>query len=246
MSISCSYPTDYFRDLSIDNDEELEFERNDVRDVVRSVSSLDSGNFGGDNSKSPSILILEYFLNTIHSTIHEAAHHSILPQESIIHALSALAKPLNKLGKKYAELPSQNDVGVIITTLSSYHRLFEQLNTAFQYLPTSQILPDSRLGLMGVASLAPFFSSLADVKQRQAPNEAELRMIQALDATLRVALEHSILATTKIPELAAESTLKITRYDIRGTMRGPGGEDHGTTALSISIFVLIYAKFLTI
>jgi len=58
LSASCAYPLHYFDNLSENNDEDLEIERNDVRDVCRSVCSLDSGNYGSDESKSPSVMIL--------------------------------------------------------------------------------------------------------------------------------------------------------------------------------------------
>ena len=97
LSNSCSYPDGYFLDLSIDSDGDLEVERNDVRDVVRSVSNFDSGNFGEEEAKSPSLLILEHFIDSIFTVIQEASQHNSLPRESAVHALSALAKPLNKV-----------------------------------------------------------------------------------------------------------------------------------------------------
>lgn len=231
-------------------------ERNDVRDVVRSVSSFDSGNYGIGSNKSPSMLVLEYFINSIHTTIHEAAGRSLLPPESAVHALSALAKPLNKIGKRYIEQPSRNECIIAIKTLESYFSLFQLLNLSFQSLPTSQLLPVSRLALMGLASLSPMFASLVEVKSRSVTDETENHLLHFLDRTLKEAMKHLILASTKIPELAAESTLKATRYDIRGTMRGPGGEDHGeslefnafslyyTISCSTYIFIYIYCSWM--
>lgn len=213
----------------MDNDEELEFERNDVRDVVRSVSNFDNSNFGNGEQKSPSMLILEYFINSINATIQEAVSQNILPQEAVIHALSALAKPLNKVAKKYAEKPSFNECSVIATTLQSYGTLFQMLNASFQSYHVSEILPVSRLALMGLASLAPFFSCLVQVKHSSVISDIDSQMIHILNSTIKVSLEHAIVSSLNIPELVAQSTLKTTRYDIVGAMRGPGGEDHGET-----------------
>ena len=228
LSVSCRYPDGYFLDLSVDNDEELEFERNDVRDVVRSVSSLDSGNFGTAEHKSPSMLILEHLVTSCNASIQEAAQRSLLPPESVVHTLSALAKPLNKLGAKYVDQPTPNECQIIMVSILALGSVCERLNLSFQSGESiCHILPVSRLALMGLASLSPLFSSLVDVKLRSTTSVAEKEMIHAFDVTLKVALQHAIISSAKIPELAAESTLKITRYDIRGAMRGPGGEDHG-------------------
>jgi hypothetical protein len=166
------------------------------------------------------MLILEYFMSSINTTIQEAASQNVLPQEAVIHALSALAKPLNKVSKKYTEQPSMNECGVIITTLHSYCSLFRVLNSLITSLHVSQILPVSRLGLMGLASLAPFFSYLVRVKNRSITSDIDSQLIHILDSTMKVAVEHAILSSVKIPELSAQSTLKTTRYDIIGAMRG--------------------------
>lgn len=234
LSGSCQYPPDYFQNLAIDSDGDLEIERNDVRDVIRSVSNFESGNF----SQSSSLLILEYFINSIDASIQEAASRKILPQEGVAHALSALAKPLNKLAKKYGEQPQQNQSNIMTRSLQSYSSVFQGLNSSFHSLSISQILPVSRLALIGLSSIAPMLSSL--VSANFVASGDHNKLIHALNNTLKLGLEHSIAATSKIPELAAESTLKITRYDIRGTMRGPGGEDHGKKCMCQFLFHRLY------
>jgi len=54
----------------------------------------------------------------------------------------------------------------------------------------------------------------------------ERHLIDIFEKTLCAGIKQSILSTAQIPELVAGSTLDSTRYDIRGAMRGPGGEDH--------------------
>ena len=61
LATSCGYPANYFEDLSVDNDEELENERNDVRDVLRSVTDFGSVDVNGAFESSVSIRILEKF-----------------------------------------------------------------------------------------------------------------------------------------------------------------------------------------
>ena len=73
-------------------------------------------------------------------------------------------------------------------------------------------------------------------------NEAEMELFNVFKSTYLYSLQHAIMSTARIPELMAQSTLDITRYDIKGTMRGPGGEDHGNfDYLHLIIFVnLLY------
>ena len=109
-------------------------------------------------------------------------------------------------------------------SLQSLGNVCNQLNSSFDSHSIAQILPLSRLALMGAASLSPMFESLAS---RPVSNEAEMELFNAFKSTYLYSLQHAIMSTARIPELMAQSTLDITRYDIKGAMRGPGGEDHG-------------------
>lgn len=82
------------------------------------------------------------------------------------------------------------------------------------------------VALMGTASLTPMYSSLAEVALGSATSEEEKEMFATLKRTFLSSLQHAMLSTARIPELIAASTLQLTRYDIKGAMRGPGGEDH--------------------
>ena len=233
LATSCGYPAGYFDDLSQDNDEILEIERNDVRDVIRSVSSLESGNFGSNEHKSPSILILERIMAACYNSIHVSDTYGPLPPETAVHTLSALAKPLNKMAKRYAEQSSATECTLMTMSLEALGSVCERVNSAFDFLPLSKILPVSRLALMGMASLSPLFSTLAEISLRQyAIDDAGKQLMVAFEKTLRLSLQCSILSAANIPELIAESTLLSTRYDIKGAMRGPGGEDHGMFSFS--------------
>lgn len=218
LAASCAYPIHYFDNLSVNSDEDLEIERNDVRDVCRSVCSLDAGNFG----QSPSISILNRIVDTCHSAI-KSTEPTRLPSEAVVHALSSLAKPLNKLA--CASQSDDDACSIMFKALDSFAYVFERLNTMIEHIPHSKTLPLSRLALIGFASLAPLLSSIAQMSLR--PTTAtERHLIDIFESALSAGMTHSILSTAHIPELIAESTLSTTRYDIRGTMRGPGGEDH--------------------
>eukprot|EP00957_Ditylum_brightwellii_P109516 8352184-Ditylum_brightwellii.AAC.1 len=109
LSTSCGYPTGYFNDLSADNDEDLEAEDNDVRDIIHSISD------GGDNAitayrldiycQTPSMCILGQMVDACAAVTipnNAAATTKQLPSETAVHVLSDLAKPLNALAKLFA------------------------------------------------------------------------------------------------------------------------------------------------
>jgi len=231
LAASCGYPQGYFDCLSEDNEEELEIERNDIRDVARSVCSLDSADI---SMNSPSILILQRIVSACNTAIQEAITSDHLPNETVVHILSSLAKPLNKLGKIYKQQPSDIGSDILIMALQSITNVEEQLNKSLDTRSISELLPLSRLVLMGAASLSPLLSHLVEAMSSSSPaaGDKEKNLFITFQRTISSSLQHAMLSTAKIPELIAESTLKSTRYDIRGAMRGPGGEDHvGAIAL---------------
>ena len=224
LSASCAYPVNYFDNLHENNDEDLEIERNDVRDVCRSVCSLESGNYGNEQHKSPSVMILNRIVSACYGAIKDTGP-TVLPSEAVVHALSALAKPLNKLGNNCLEKIDEEGCQILLKALDSFGDVFHKLNATIEQLPHSMTLPLSRLALIGFASLAPLMSSVAKMALRST-NEIETNLIQITQKTLCAGIQQSILSSARIPELIAESTLDSTRYDIKGAMRGPGGEDH--------------------
>lgn len=219
-----------------DGDEELEIERNDIRDVARSVCGLDPSAAIG-TQKSPSILILERIVAACNDAVRRADSAGALPPETVVHVLSSLAKPLNRLGKKYKEQRSSVGCAVLTASLLALGCACDQLNSSFEAAsrPASEMLPPSRLACMCAASFAPLFSSLANVMGASAAgagsSEAEKELLAITRRTLLSSLKQSLLSTARIPELVAESTLDSTRYDVKGAMRGPGGEDHGMSLL---------------
>ncbi|KAL3761981.1 hypothetical protein ACHAW5_006487 [Stephanodiscus triporus] len=227
LAASCGYPLGYFDQLFDNNDEELEIERNDVRDVARSVCSLDRDcDIRIWDNASPSMLILERIVGACNTAIREAASVGHLPPETAVHILSALAKPLNKLGKVYRQQPSAFVCSIITMSMLALGSVCDQLNSSFDSRSISQMLPLSRLACMAVASLSPMLSSMAELIRVPSASDTDKEFPVTLICSIRCYLQHSILSTARIPELVAESTLKATRYDIKGAMRGSGGEDH--------------------
>ena len=223
LASSCGYPSTYFDHLSDNNDDEIEIERNDIRDVARTVCSLDNGCIV---DTSPSILILERLIGACNGAICEAVSMDQLPPETAVHILSALAKPLNQLGRAYKEQKSNLGCSLITVSMQALANVCYQLNSSFSKRSISQILPLSRLACMAIASLSPMLSSLAELSRIPPTSVTEKEMLETFILSIRCFLQHVMLSTATIPELMAESTLKATRYDIIGAMRGSGGEDH--------------------
>jgi hypothetical protein len=70
LATSCGYPPTYFDHLSANNDAEIEIERNDVRDVARTICSLDKNDCVIDTSTS--ILILERLIGACSTAIYDS------------------------------------------------------------------------------------------------------------------------------------------------------------------------------
>jgi len=93
----------------------------------------------------------------------------------------------------------------------------EDIMTAFNHsFAAVDLLPRSRVANLATASLSPMLATLCEKP------EIQLEVKKSVDVSAQAAVT-SIL---RLPELAAQSALGCHAYDIRGTMRGPGGEDH--------------------
>ena len=224
LSRKCAYPIGYFANLAEDNDEDLEVERNDVRDLLREVCSLDN------NANHISMIILERIVQYCAESVADEISQGLLPSEAIIHTLSSPAKSLQRLASTFHDdhMRTPHAEKIINSTLETLAFFCERLLTAFASAsPVAVTLPTSRLLCITVASFANIFNSMV---------AATHVLPEALAAKLRRAIGLSVLALVasikNIPELIAASTLDNTRYDIRGSMRPPGGHDHcGCTAL---------------
>lgn len=218
LATQCGYPEDYFNDLSENSDEDLEMERNDVRDVLRGIS----GHSSGDKTSNPSglhvafcvlVKLIEACAQPILEVGTEGNH---LFPECALHAFSALARPIYAVALDYQGSPSaelERPLKMALEIMCAAGRCIIQ---AFGQPFCHNLLPLSRLYSLATASLSPAFSALS------ATEPFETGIVQALDTCFQA----SVLSVLHLPELAAPSTLRSSRFDVRGAMRSPGGEDH--------------------
>ena len=224
LATGCGYPADYFKWLTEDNDDELENERDDVRGVLRALSG--SGEDTYVKPPFPSTQILHRLVLACSDSISKFT--SGIPPEAVVHALSALAKPMNHLAEAYAknEAPS-NAANTLATIMSSLRFTADRMNASFDGLPAADCIAVSRLIAMAASSYAPGFAMI-QMKATKMPGATatDTELFSLLELTLSSTIKTAILSLIHLPELVAESTLHQTQFDIRGAMRGPGGEDH--------------------
>jgi len=225
LASSCAYPPGYFSDLTLDNDEDLEIERNDVRDVLRSITSF------GDSAMQPMPLLSYMILDCILQDCADRTSGSTLPPETAVHALSSLAKPLNRLA---VDLVSNSEGSVkpaieniLLKAFACLHSVCSKLLVAFStQISVHDIIPVARLACLATAALSPCFSSLAEATALVGSQSISENLCSEFQKALGLSFLASLTCAEHIPELIAASTLESTLYDIRGAMRGPGGEDH--------------------
>jgi hypothetical protein len=248
LARSCAYPVDYFGDLSSDNDDELEQERNDVRDILRTVTA-------SSESSSASLQILCRLVQECSQTIQHPVPLGggalLLPPEVVVHTLSALAKPLNGIAARLSATPSavssaslqEDHIRVLDLSLEALCKASEQTSHAFDNgASVAEVLPVARIICLGTSSLCPLFSAIfqsneISISQSHPQLGNSSGMIRSLKKNAAQTLQRAVRAIFKsivvLPELCFMSTLGETQYDIRGAMRAPGGEDHcGCISLS--------------
>lgn len=225
LATSCGYPQVYFDQLDVDNDEEVEVERNDARDLIRAVCGCEGDIARGDTS-IPMDVSMEILRQIVQSVAQACDTGTVLPPETAVHALSALAKPLNVLADAYTKGYRCEGIAetllLLILALGNVHRstivVFEN-KASFK-----DVFPVSRLANLATAAFAPSLSALC--KLTTYLHDTDQNLSKTACETVDVSVHAAALSIVHIPELAAESTLDHSQYDIRGAMRGPGGEDH--------------------
>jgi len=220
LAEKCAYPAGYFTDLSLDNDEDLEVERNDVRDIIRVLTNLDK------KMQQVPLLINDYILQyCCEKIITLRTGLNTLPPEAAVHILSSPAKTLLCLAESISNPIHNSEMVLVIIqrALDCIKATCESVIESFRCGSSiTETLPVSRLLCICLASYSPFFSSLLS-NSDHLNNELLERLQQVLGLFIFAAAE----SITHIPELVSSSSLNLTTlYDIRGAMRGPGGEDH--------------------
>jgi hypothetical protein len=216
LASRCGYPPKYFHNLGENNDEELESERNDVRDIIRTIT-------GGDG-KCPSEASLQITSQVLFRILHACAETIQAPSrtdkplfpETALHAFSALAKPINQLAERYSLSSSENVRNIFKLALGIMATVGHRLVNMSPQVSINDLLPLSRLANLAVASYPPMLSALLSHPEF----ETETLLV------VQVSIKSAALSIVQVPELLAPSSLRSTRYDIRGAMRSPGGEDH--------------------
>jgi hypothetical protein len=222
LATKCQYPQGYFDDLRVNNDEDLEMERNDVRDVLRGLTSSCDGGQSSVGGKVTYLVLLR-LLETCSHPIQEAAigGESLFP-ESALHAFSALARPLHSMALNYSKSQLESLEKVLKQSLDVMTAAGRCIIQGFSLPSQNDILPMSRLYGLATASFSPMLSTLSLI-----PKFENLVL-----GVLELCIQSAILSLVHLPELTAPSTLRSSRFDIRGAMRSPGGEDHvGALAL---------------
>lgn len=227
LASSCGYPTDYFDDLGAISDDELEVERNDIRDILRTVAGPGDGGSTKtvDSSTEPVALtstVLSRLLRVCFDAASSARSRNELAPETAIHALSALAKPLNHLAKHYAQSGGGEQTReVLLIALNTLTVVGDMIDDAFRNSSqSSQLLPLTRITNIAISSLAPMFAALCSFPERDG------NMVDEIHRVVGISVRTATLSIINLPELPAhESTLDDTR-DLRGSMQSPGGEDH--------------------
>ena len=218
LARQCAYPSDYFNDLCVNNDEDWEIERNDARDVLRALAGYSTNS--QFNTHSGTDLAFQVLVNLI-----EACSHPILEAgtdgdqlfpESALHAFSALARPISALAVHYQSSPSVEMEAPLNLTLDVMCSAGQCISQAFGRPFNNNLLPLSRLYSLATASLSPAFSALGGTQKYES----------SVTRAVGVCFQASVLSSIHLPELSAPSTLRSSRFDVRGAMRSPGGEDH--------------------
>ncbi len=225
LALQCRYPPGYFDDLTASNDDELENERTDVRDLLRTCAGVASNEI---NCSSPSFEFASAILlrliyacaEPLLSTENITDPRKLLFPETAIHAFSALSRPLIATAKADIDQSSTRKE-MLSLSLNILYSAGQRLITAFPHVPLSDSLPLSRLYNLAMASLSPALSSLQSSSLQEDAN-----------AAMAIGIEAAMASLVYVPELVAPSSLRSSRCDIRGAMRTPGGEDHtGVLAL---------------
>lgn len=230
LATSCGYPSDYFDQLDQDNDEEIEVERNDVRDLIREVCGCE-GDVAKGKTSAPMDVSME-ILNQIMQSCSQACDTS-LPPETAVHALSALAKPINVLADAYTNGYRCEGISeTLLIPIRALGSIQRSVIAAFETMSVKEVFPVSRLSNLATAAFSPAISAMCRLET--ASDEVNYALSKAAFDTVGASVHAAALSIVHIPELTAESTLNNgSPYDIRGAMRGPGGEDHvGCLALS--------------
>jgi hypothetical protein len=220
LSSSCGYPAKYFDNFTAPSDENFEFYRNDIRDLLRSINGSEEGGSTAnvDGSRPPLLVsqkVLYKVIEAIEAALVESRAQHRLPDETAVHAFSALAKPLNHQAQSWDQLGGKT----LSMALKCVGYMAECILHGMERgAGAIALIPVARTFNIAVASLAPMLSKLLAVSETANDTTPEIRRV------LRLIISTSVASVEAYPELPVRSDPDDT--EPRGAMRGPGGEDH--------------------
>jgi len=217
LASKCSYPLEYFACMTEESDEELENERNDVRDLLRSICDVE-----GCYPSRLSLLILQNILGFCQKSLNET---SIEKSETTVHIFSSLAKPINWISSSLYSTGNISSYEVVSLTIHIFHKfcgdLLVFLSSSSQCLRAFSVI---RLLSLAIASFSPTLDCVGKYLTQCSDNRESL--VQFYE-TLGLIVTVTIASLQNIPELFGDNSQSIvTHLNIRGAMRAPGGEDH--------------------
>jgi hypothetical protein len=226
LAALCRYPAGYFDDMAAESDEDLEIWRNDIRDVIRTVAGSEGTNLPSEDQQPVAITlaisarVLDCMVKHCAEAISERDENG-LPRETAVHTLSSLAKPLGQFALDFVRTSHLQEFHSTLRVAT--FALGDVCNCLLEKLAkfdSKILLPSSRLAGIATASFAPMLSTVCVNPSACGITDKDFRTI------LGACIQAAALSLVHIPELAAVSSLDHAMYDIRGAMRGPGGEDH--------------------
>jgi len=196
--------------------------------VLRTVSGFGEGGSTSTatSSRRPhklSIAILSNILQACNSRLDSDQHKGLPLEETLVHAFSALAKPLNVAAKYCASNGYDKELMPIVDLARSFlQRICDSTVNAFQpNVDPLSLLSVARTVCISCASFSPSLASVYSMSGASFDSSV-------LDSIYML----SILSLETIPELWAPTHHPMSQYDIRGCFKSPGGEDHvGVLAL---------------
>ena len=215
LAQQCAYPSSYFDDMTEESDEEVEIERNDVRDILRSICDIENP---GCKPSIISLLILENILGVCFDRLITTP---VEKTETIVHILSSLAKPVNWIATYLLPTGITSSFKTLNLTIASLHKVFGGLLAFFSSsLPHHLVFPVNRLASLAMASFSPTFHGIGIyLNKRTTDNNSFVLYYEMLGLSVSLAA----ISLHKVPELFGDNCQAIISHlNIKGSMRAPG------------------------
>ena len=220
----CVYDPEYFADFCTEYDEELEIERNDIRDLMRTVTQ---------NSSS-----FHFMLQQCHLQILASPPGSL--NETAVHALSAFAKNLLLLTQSHQSLAGDDlkrcfaiaDLALECQNLAlerciSLVNLVDPATGGVANLPAS--FQSFRVTLLAGSVFVVWCNALLNVDEASLPFPTTYRA--EVHRLVRLSTEFACLSAVRVKEFPQDVVdvnvfVGVRESEVSGAFHSPGGEDH--------------------